>query len=119
MNSIQAIGNDVGTISITLKDESDNVLLITLKDTGPGIRAEILGKIFEPLFTTKQMGTGLGLPSCRNIIEKHGGSIDVSSSRGRGATFLIRLPKTTEWQNISKIGDKEKLTDYITTNVQN
>jgi signal transduction histidine kinase len=119
MNSIQAIGNDVGTISITLKDESDNVLLITLKDTGPGIRAEILGKIFEPLFTTKQMGTGLGLPSCRNIIEKHGGSIDVSSSRGRGSTFLIRLPKTTEWQNISKIGDKEKLTDYITTNVQN
>ena len=117
MNSIQTIGNQVGAISINLKDESDDVLLITLKDTGPGIPHEILTKIFDPLFTTKQMGTGLGLSSCKNIIEKHGGSIDVSSARVKGATFLIRLPKKTEWQNISKIGDKEKLTDFISQQV--
>jgi len=45
--------------------------------------------------------------------EKHGGAIDVSSARGKGTTFLIRLSKKTEWEQISKIAEKEKLTDYI------
>ena len=115
MNSIQAIGDKIGIININLIEESDDVLLITVKDTGPGIPHSLIPKIFEPLFTTRQIGTGLGLPSCKNIIEKHSGSIDVSSSRGKGATFLIRLSKKTEWEQISKIGEKEKLTDYITS----
>ena len=115
MNSIQAMGGKTGTITIHLKEESDDVVLIIVKDTGPGISHELILKIFEPLFTTRQMGTGLGLPSCKNIIERHGGSIDVSSGNGKGTTFLIRLPTKTEWQNISKIGNKEKLTDYITS----
>ena len=115
MNSIQAMGDKIGIININLIEESDDVLLITVKDTGPGIPHSLIPKIFEPLFTTRQIGTGLGLPSCKNIIEKHGGSIDVSSARGKGATFLIRLPTKTEWENLSKIGDKEKLTDYITS----
>ena len=113
MNSIQAMGGKTGTITINLIEESDDVVLITVKDTGPGISHEIISKIFDPLFTTRQMGTGLGLSSCKNIIERHGGSIDVSSAGGRGTTFLIRLPTKTEWQNISKIGYKEKLTDFI------
>ena len=113
MNSIQAMGGKTGAITINLIEESDDVVLITVKDTGPGISHEIISKIFDPLFTTKQMGTGLGLSSCKNIIERHGGSIDVSSAGGTGAAFLIRLPTKTEWQNISKIGYKEKLTDYI------
>jgi len=115
MNSIQAIGDKIGIININLIEESDDVFLITVKDTGPGIPHSLIPKIFEPLFTTRQIGTGLGLPSCKNIIEKHSGSIDVSSSRGKGATFLIRLSKKTEWEQISKIGEKEKLTDYITS----
>ncbi|MGQ0791649.1 MAG: sensor histidine kinase [Nitrosopumilaceae archaeon] len=115
MNSIQAMGDKIGIININLIEESDDVILITVKDTGPGIPHSLIPKIFEPLFTTRQIGTGLGLPSCKNIIEKHGGSIDVSSARGKGATFLIRLPTKTEWENLSKIGDKEKLTDYITS----
>ena len=113
MNSIQAIGDRVGIVNINLIDESDDVLLITVKDTGPGIPHNLIPKIFDPLFTTRQIGTGLGLPSCKNIIEQHGGSIDVSSVLGKGATFLIRLSKKTEWEQISKIGEKEKLTDYI------
>ena len=115
MNSIQAIGDKVGIISINLVEESDDILLITVKDTGHGIPHNLIPKIFDPLFTTRQIGTGLGLPSCKNIIEQHGGAIDVSSVLGKGTTFLIRLPKKTEWENLSKIGDKEKLTDYISS----
>lgn len=115
VNSIQAIGDKPGTIDINLIVESDDIVLITVKDNGPGIPHEIISKLFIPLFTTKQIGTGLGLSSCKNIIEKHGGSIDVSSVVGKGTSFLIRLPTKTEWQNISKIGDKEKLSGYISS----
>jgi len=114
MNAIQAMGNN-GEIYINILEEPNDVVLITFKDTGHGIPSILIPKIFDPLFTTRQIGTGLGLPSCKNIIEKHGGSIDVSSSKGKGAKFLIRLSKKTEWEEISKIGDKEKLTDYITS----
>ncbi len=115
MNSIQAVGDKHGEIYIDLIEEPDDVILITVKDNGPGIPKKLIPKIFDPLFTTRLIGTGLGLPSCKNIIEKHGGTIDVSSTRKKGATFLIRLPKKTEWDNLSKIGDKEKLTEYITS----
>jgi signal transduction histidine kinase len=113
MNAAQAIGDRHGTIYVSFRDDPDTVTIV-VKDTGPGIPPNLISKIFDPLFTTRQIGTGLGLPSCKNIVEMHGGSIDVSS-KGRGATFLIRLPKKTEWDNLSKLADKEKLTDYITS----
>ena len=113
MNAIQAIDKNKGEIHINLTDESDDVVLIIVKDTGPGIPKHLLAKIFDPLFTTRQIGTGLGLPSCKNIIEKHGGTIDVSSIVGKGATFLIRLPKKTEWEQLSSIANKERLTEKI------
>jgi len=115
MNAIQAIENKKGEIFINIADEPSDIVLISIKDSGPGIPKKLISKIFDPLFTTRQIGTGLGLPSCKNIIEKHGGSIDVVSPKGKGATFLVRLSKKTEWEQISKIGDKEKLTDYITS----
>ena len=114
MNAIQAMGDKGGIIIIKILDHVDFVT-IEVGDNGPGIPHALQRKIFDPLFTTRQIGTGLGLPSCKNIVEKHGGSIDVSSTRKKGATFLIRLPKKTEWENLSKIGDKEKLTEYITS----
>jgi len=49
----------------------------------------------------------------KNILEKHGGTIDVSSTRGKGTTFLIRLPLKKEWDNLDELGNKEKLTDII------
>jgi len=116
MNAIQAMEFKKGEINISVTNESPNVVLITIKDNGPGIPEKLIHKIFDPLFTTRQIGTGLGLPSCKNIIEKHNGSIDVASTMGKGTTFLIRLSTTTEWENISNIGDKEKLTDFITSN---
>jgi len=115
MNAIQAIGNKKGEVYINIADEPSDIILLSIKDSGHGIPKKLISKIFDPLFTTRQIGTGLGLPSCKNIIEKHGGTIDVVSPKGKGATFLVRLSKKTEWEEISKIGDKEKLTDYITS----
>lgn len=89
LNSIQAMPEG-GTIEIQIKSNKDDVV-IDFIDSGPGIPFEILDKIFEPLFTTKQKGTGLGLASCKNIVELHGGKISV---KNKPTTFTIRLPKT-------------------------
>ncbi len=61
-------------------------------DTGPGISPEHLAKIFQPYFTTKKSGTGLGLPTTRRLIEEHGGDIRVHTDLGRGTDFVIALP---------------------------
>lgn len=65
---------------------------LIVKDTGIGIAEEIQTRIFDPYFTTKQTGSGLGLASCYSIVKKHGGHIEVDSRIGDGATFLIYLP---------------------------
>lgn len=102
MNAIQAMESKAGTVSIGIFDDpkEQNNALIKVSDTGVGISGEIIEKIFEPLFTTKQVGTGLGLSSCRNIIEQHGGTISVSSTPGKGTTFTIMIPKKSEWSSI-------------------
>ncbi len=87
-NSSQAIEGN-GEISIRIIDKKDNVL-IEIEDSGSGIPESVLPKIFEPLFTTKQSGTGLGLASCNSIVERHGGALTV---RNNPTVFTIRLPK--------------------------
>jgi signal transduction histidine kinase len=62
-------------------------------DNGPGIPQDRLPKIFEPLFTTKSFGVGLGLPTVRQIVEQHGGTIDVESTVDVGTAFTIWLPR--------------------------
>lgn len=91
LNAIQAMEGE-GTINIRTTDGPDFVL-IEIEDSGHGIPEEILPKIFEPMFTTRQIGTGLGLVSCRSIVEKHGGSITIKTGLDKGTTFVIRLPK--------------------------
>jgi len=90
INSIQAM-KDVGEIKLRLTEQKGNYI-IDIEDSGPGIPEDKIGRIFEPLFTTKQTGTGLGLASCKNIIEQHGGKITVSNNPTR---FTIKLPKNT------------------------
>jgi len=67
---------------------------LEVSDTGPGIPPALQSRIFEPFFTTKPLGigTGLGLPLCRGIIEGHGGTISVTNQPGQGATFRVELP---------------------------
>lgn len=89
-NALQAMDN-AGRITIE-SHQDDAKTTIKISDTGPGIPEEFLPQIFEPLFTTKQTGTGLGLVSCKTIIEQHGGTIGVKSTHGKGATFIITLP---------------------------
>ena len=69
-----------------------NFVKISIKDQGIGIPDEYLHKIFDPYFTTKQEGSGLGLATCHSIIKKHGGHITVESALGVGTTFSIYLP---------------------------
>ncbi|HUB94571.1 MAG TPA: ATP-binding protein [Stellaceae bacterium] len=66
---------------------------IAIDDTGPGIPPEILPRIFEPLFSTKSFGTGLGLPTAKQIVEQHDGTIAIMSRPGQGANVRIRLPQ--------------------------
>ena len=87
-NAVEAI-NGTGTITINAKTTPDDVI-IEVEDSGPGIAKEDIEKIFEPLFTTKQTGTGLGLSSCKNIIERHRGTISVGNEP---TTFTIKLPR--------------------------
>ena len=90
-NAFQAIGN-TGEVTIKITDDKYNAY-IAVEDSGPGIPEDTLSRIFEPLFTTKQTGTGLGLLSCRNIVEQHQGTISVQSTVGKGTIFKISLPK--------------------------
>jgi len=90
-NAIQAMSNK-GEINIRVIDEESKVV-VEIQDSGPGMPEETLSKIFDPLFTTRQVGTGLGLPSCKTIVEKHGGTIEVKTRIGVGTTFVIKLPK--------------------------
>ena len=70
----------------------DGSVEVTMSDTGVGISEEALSKIFEPYFSTKQAGFGLGLAVTRTIVEEHRGSIEVRSEPLRGATFTVKLP---------------------------
>jgi signal transduction histidine kinase len=79
---------------ITVRTEATGPYVrLTVADNGPGIPAERLPKIFEPLFTTKSFGVGLGLPTVRQIVEQHGGTIDVESNVEQGTAFTIWLPR--------------------------
>ena len=88
INAVQAMDYH-GTINIRTMDE-DNHTVIEVEDTGNGIPENLMDKIFEPLFTTKEYGTGLGLKTCKNIIEQHKGKM---TFRNHPTTFTVMLPK--------------------------
>ncbi|HLH61812.1 MAG TPA: ATP-binding protein [Ktedonobacteraceae bacterium] len=79
-------------VPVIPRDEQKSYLEISISDTGTGIAPGELERIFQPFFTTKAHGIGLGLPITRRLIEDHGGSIQVQSQHGYGATFIVRLP---------------------------
>lgn len=95
LNGITATGQG-GNVSIAAKaaagESSRQVVMITVSDTGRGIAPADLPHIFDPFFTTRADGTGLGLSIVQQIIEEHGGTIEVDSQPGCGARFLLRIP---------------------------
>ena len=91
-NAAQAM-NDGGVIHLgAALDESGERIQLTFVDQGSGILPEDIAKIFQPYFTTKDVGIGLGLAITERIIKEHGGEIIVSSSEGNGTTFTVTLP---------------------------
>lgn len=89
-NALHAMPGD-GVLILTSGTQEDSVLL-TVRDTGAGMDADALARVFEPYFSTKAAGTGLGLPIARRNVEVSGGQIDVQSVRGAGTTVILRLP---------------------------
>ena len=80
-----------GNLTIRAKSRG-NTVSIVFSDNGCGIPPAAIKKIFDPLFTTKARGIGLGLSVCKSILERHGGDILVESKEGRGAAFTVVLP---------------------------
>ncbi len=90
LNAEQALDGG-GSITVQAVAQAQHVCL-SLIDTGKGMAPEVLAKVFEPFYSTKTGGSGLGLPTTRKIVEAHGGAIEVQSEVGKGTKFTIRLP---------------------------
>lgn len=91
VNAVQAMPEG-GKITLSAYEEMGYVIL-SIADTGTGISEENLSKLYSPFFTTKPEGNGLGLIEVQKVVQAHGGTIDVSSSLGKGTAFVIKLPK--------------------------
>ena len=92
LNATQAMPNG-GNLWVSTHIESDGQwVVIEFKDTGVGIEAEHMPRLFEPFFSTKKDGTGLGLAVSYSIVARHGGRIEVESEVGKGSKFTVRLP---------------------------
>ncbi len=92
LNAIQAMrATGGGTLTLTLDSHKGGVR-VRVADTGPGIAPAHRRRLFDPFFTTRPDGAGLGLFSCRRIMEAHGGEIKVRSAPGRGTQFTVWLP---------------------------
>src|SRR6202049_4061940 len=95
LNGIDAMKKTSGGSELAIKSEADHgQLLISVSDTGAGLRPEQADQIFRAFFTTKDQGIGMGLPISRSIIESHGGHLWATGASGRGATFQFTLPAT-------------------------
>ncbi len=105
LNAQQAMPNG-GVVTLNLNNVRDArgnpFIQISVKDNGVGIAEEDLANIFEPYFTTKKTGTGLGLASTQSIIARHDGTIEVNSRLGEGTTFVISLPAHPDAQMVTE-----------------
>jgi signal transduction histidine kinase len=94
-NAAQAMPEDARERKITVSTAliDDDHFEFAVADTGAGIAPETLPKVFEPLFSTKSFGTGLGLPMVKQIVEQHGGTISIASEVGKGTKVTVRLKR--------------------------
>ncbi len=94
LNAVQALGARGGTLTLRMKHDAKmgGGVLIEIADTGPGIPSEHQSRVFEPFFTTRASGTGLGLTVVKRIVDVHHGETTLQTEPGKGTTFAIRLP---------------------------
>ncbi len=104
-NSVEAMHRH-GTLRIRT-DLADTHVIVRFVDTGGGISAENLSHVFEPYFTTKPTGSGLGLLIVRRIVREHGGELSIESSQGEGLTLTIRLPFIDKRIRMLEAGDQK------------
>jgi PAS domain S-box-containing protein len=112
-NAVEAMPKG-GTLR-TKSRKSDGNLEFVFSDTGVGISKKTIEKLWTPLFTTKAKGMGFGLAICKRIIEAHGGSISVKSSRGKGTTFTVTIPIKPKLEGGEKIWVKPLESSLLTT----
>ena len=97
-DSMQACGPNEREVTVRATVRDDGFVLIAVRDAGPGLSEDQIERIFQPFYTTKRDGLGMGLSICRSIIKAHGGALWVENNPDRGATFYFTLPMTTtEW----------------------
>jgi two-component system, sporulation sensor kinase E len=89
-------------------DKDDSHVIVRFTDSGGGMSPENLGRVFEPYFTTKASGTGLGLLIVRRIVREHGGELSIESSEGKGLTLTIRLPYIDKRVRMLEAGDADR-----------
>ena len=112
-NSLEAMRRH-GTLRIRT-DLDDKDVMVSFTDTGAGMSAENLSRVFEPYFTTKASGTGLGLLIVRRIVREHGGELSIESSHGKGLTLTIRLPHVDKRIRMLEAGEsKTPLQEAVT-----
>jgi signal transduction histidine kinase len=92
INAVESIDGEGGSVSIKLSNADANSVKVEITDSGCGISAQDITKVFEPYFSTKDTGTGLGLAIVKKAVDDHGGTISVASKEGSGTTFTIILP---------------------------
>ena len=102
-NSLQAMRGGVGILSIYASPDENKTAVIIISDTGPGFPKDDIGNVLEPFFTTKDYGTGLGLPIVNTIIKGHHGNLSIFNSPGGGAVTKISLPLFVDEQNIDNV----------------
>jgi signal transduction histidine kinase len=96
-NAIEAMSDGGGTLSVSLASQPNvrndaKRVCVEFRDTGKGMNSSVVRQVFDPFFTTKPSGTGLGLSICHELVQAHGGEIQVDSQEGRGTSVKITIP---------------------------
>lgn len=100
LNAIQSMpsGGNVVVFTRSYGNDEPEGIQVGIRDTGIGIKNEVIHKIFDPFFTTKQDGTGLGLAIVNKIVEAHNGKISVESQENKGTAFYVNLPVNCDYE---------------------
>ena len=100
LNAVDAMSSDEKgprELSISIEQgQADGGVLVQVRDTGPGIAPAMIERVFEPFYTTKTSGVGMGLSICRSIVNAHGGRLWAAANAPRGAVFQFTLPPADE-----------------------